>query len=612
MSDGRAFISSPRTGSWLLGAGIFLFLAIITHFTVAIERSRQEEKFRSEIADETTKIVSRLEAELNSDVFLANGLTAMITAVRKPTNREIEVALRSLFKSGRHLRNVAIAPDNRISHVFPFESNRAAIGLYYPDVPEQWIAVKTAIDRRTTMLAGPVKLRQGGMGLISRTPVFLEDGSYWGLLSLVIDSNSLFRTVGLAPEKDGIRYALRGRDALGPNGDIFFGDPTLFLRDTVVHTMTVPGGTWQIAVIPVGGWRRAQQWLDLLELVGFGICAFLAFVSLSYQRGRLRLEASERRLRVFLQTTQDGVIVTDDNGRIQEFNQAAQTLFGQSAKEILGASIHGLIRSDDWATPDHYIGKFSRTKESTVPLAYHANGRRKDDSEFPAEVTVGEAKIEGRYVHFFVVRDITDRKAFEQKLVELATTDSLTGVANRRAITAGIDEAFVLAERHARPLSVLMIDVDHFKRINDSYGHYAGDLVLVQLARITNDCLRATDRLGRLGGEEFVALLPETPLEQAPQVAERLLSAVSSATVHAANGQEIRFTVSIGIASIGPDMQSAQTLIQQADEALYAAKAAGRNRYCAYPYNQPDSTATLSSSGPSPVQSGKPAGTEVK
>lgn len=565
---------------------VFVVLALSAHTAVLVERKRQEQKLRSQIAEETMSVVSRLEVELNADVFLANGLAAMVIAVKNPADQEIQDALKSLYKLGRHLRNIGLAPGNRISHLYPLEGNQAAIGLYYPDVAEQWPAVKKAIDQRTSMLAGPVKLRQGSTGLINRTPVFLEDGSYWGLLSLVLDTESLFHAAGLVTEASGTYFALRGKDALGGRGTPFFGAPSLFTTDSIVHSVMVPGGSWEIAAYPKGGWQREQQNLNVMEVFLVAASLAVALVAYAYQRGRMRIVANERRLRILLETTHDGVIVINEWGLIEEFNPAAEAMFGYSSSEVLGRSVNCLMHEQDASKHNEYVANPSRASVRIMGKGRCITGRRKDGSDFPIEVTVGEAKIDGNRVHVGVLRDITEQKAFEEKLLELATTDALTGVDNRRAVLDKLQSAFLMSQRYGHSLSILMIDVDYFKRINDTFGHGIGDQALLHITAVAKKCLRSTDTLGRFGGEEFIVLLPETALEQAVLVAEKMLAAISASSLTVSREEKINMTVSVGIATTTLEIPSSEVLVSLADQALYTAKAAGRNCYrCSPKFN---------------------------
>ncbi|MBA3032213.1 MAG: diguanylate cyclase [Gammaproteobacteria bacterium] len=165
----------------------------------------------------------------------------------------------------------------------------------------------------------------------------------------------------------------------------------------------------------------------------------------------------------------------------------------------------------------------------------------------------------------------------EAALRELATTDALTGVANRRQFLALAEVELARVQRFAQPAALLMLDLDHFKRINDTYGHAAGDAVLVDFAATVHDALRQVDCVSRLGGEEFAVLLTGCTVEDARMFAERLRQLVAERKV-SYDEQDIEVTVSIGIASMQRADVSPESVLERADAALYRAKAAGRNR----------------------------------
>jgi two-component system cell cycle response regulator len=174
-----------------------------------------------------------------------------------------------------------------------------------------------------------------------------------------------------------------------------------------------------------------------------------------------------------------------------------------------------------------------------------------------------------------------------RRLESLIFEDALTGLANRRYILTQLGSSVSAARRHGRPLSVAIVDIDHFKPVNDAYGHAVGDRVLVRVASALSDHLRAEDQLGRLGGEEFLVVLGDTDGAAAERVTEKLRYEVAAATV-VHEGEEISVTVSIGTATW--DGEAPEALLQRADEALYAAKAAGRDRAHSAPASVPRRT----------------------
>lgn len=204
-------------------------------------------------------------------------------------------------------------------------------------------------------------------------------------------------------------------------------------------------------------------------------------------------------------------------------------------------------------------------------------------------------EVDGKLAHLLWGFDISTHKQLESQLRELATCDSLTGLLNRRAFlergTALLDHC----RRHAKPCAVLMIDIDHFKRINDRYGHQTGDDSLRACAASIAGALREADILGRLGGEEFAALLPHSSTESAHLVAERIRDAISELQILSIASEPLRITVSIGMAEMAHRDAGIETILAWADQALYRAKAAGRNKVLAYERStpSPDTTETL-------------------
>ncbi len=189
-----------------------------------------------------------------------------------------------------------------------------------------------------------------------------------------------------------------------------------------------------------------------------------------------------------------------------------------------------------------------------------------------AVTALGTAWLGGRIHEASAERQFQLRQELEQQ----ALTDSLTGLLNRRAVTKWAAEEFARTIRYDRPLSLLLLDIDFFKKVNDRYGHDVGDQVIVRLADTCKSALRVTDQVARWGGEEFLVVLPETSLSQALQLGERLRTSVEQQLVSTVQG-DIRFTVSIGIAQLESGV-TFEELVDRSDQALYQAKQKGRNR----------------------------------
>ena len=564
--------------AFLLSLAVTMLLAIGFNQTLHLDQSLIREKNHSVVTDKALAVAAQIESELNSDVYLANGLAALVIAAPDLSSSSIDTALQVVHSSSPNVKNIGLAPGNRISHIYPLAGNEKALGLYYPDVPDQWRLVKEAIDRKNTVLAGPIKLRQGGYGLVSRTPVFLPNGNYWGMLSLVIDSDLLLERAKKSAEKLGLGFSLRGKDGMGERGEVFFGSPDFFASQSALLSIHVPGGSWQMAAQPIDpgeSTTRYQQW----RLLGWAGCALVGLMCFLYLRGRQRVNSSERKFRSILETTPDGVVVISDLGLIEVFNPGAEAMFGYAARELVGHPVKLLMSEADAQHHDDYVARAQHHEEArNMAKGREIQGLRKDGSLFPIEVKVKGVEIDGHRVHVGILRDITERQMAQQQLLEMATQDALTGAANRRSLMEFLQESLDLSVRHLRPLCVLMIDADHFKSINDRYGHPAGDQVLIRLSNLSRECLRKTDKFGRLGGEEFLVVLPETGREQAQLLASRLLQTIASTTVEVEGQDPIRFTVSIGIAALSDGCTTAEEMLKRADVALYQAKEGGRNR----------------------------------
>ena len=176
--------------------------------------------------------------------------------------------------------------------------------------------------------------------------------------------------------------------------------------------------------------------------------------------------------------------------------------------------------------------------------------------------------------------DITERKLLEEELRRQSHVDYLTGVYNRRHFMERAEQELSRAHRYGKPLSMLILDIDHFKLINDRYGHKVGDTVLKAVADLSHATLRDVDILGRLGGEEFAVLLPETDQPAALDAAERLRETIANARIPLNGGDPVSFSVSIGVSSMGSAEDNIDSLLNRADKALYEAKGGGRNRVC--------------------------------
>lgn len=252
----------PRPVQLLIALAVCLAVVGAGTLIINLQARQLEVRQKVELLILGSSIRARLSRELNRVLYLTSGLSSYLAVRRNDLERdEIEAILARLYHESSHVRNFAIAVGYRLTYVYPVKGNEKAIGLNYPDVPAQWPAVKRAIDSRQPVLIGPVKLVQGGTGLIYRVPIFIND-KYWGLLSSVIDSESLLTKALSEGSSGSFALAIRGRDAQGMAGETFWGSAALFdSRDAQLFDLDVPGGKWVMALRAAMPPAQQELWL---------------------------------------------------------------------------------------------------------------------------------------------------------------------------------------------------------------------------------------------------------------------------------------------------------------------------------------------------------------
>ncbi len=294
-------------------------------------------------------------------------------------------------------------------------------------------------------------------------------------------------------------------------------------------------------------------------------------VAIKAKQNQALLQTQER-LATLLIRIPSGVLLEDENNHIVTANPTLLSLLSLDAEP---SSLIGLHHSQ-------LLTMLEQEQAAWLPIPRNKLKQRqrrevKDSAGRSFEIDWVPIQRDFRSLgHVWFIQDISARKKKEQELVTLATTDALTGLHNRRSFLDILQQQLKLSTPHW-PGALLLLDIDHFKRVNDTYGHPAGDLVIRNIAQGIRDSLRQDDITGRLGGEEFAVLLPKATLQQAQQLAERIREHVA-ATPTITHKETIYVTISIGVALLyGQDENSVQS---QADQALYQAKNSGRNRVC--------------------------------
>jgi diguanylate cyclase (GGDEF)-like protein/PAS domain S-box-containing protein len=301
-----------------------------------------------------------------------------------------------------------------------------------------------------------------------------------------------------------------------------------------------------------------------------------------------RLRVSEARFRALAEQSLVGIAVVEASGFIYLNAQFAE-IFGYTQSELTALRLMSTVSDESIEVFTDHLHKCQTGQPHEALLSYQ--GRKKDGTVVDLELSSSRMTAgDDDEALILVVRDVTARKQAERKvqilnerLAELAVRDPLTGLYNRRFMEASLEREFIGAARSGSTLSVVLCDIDHFKAVNDTYGHQAGDEVLQAFGALLRQHCRKSDIACRYGGEEFLVVFPGMPVGLAADWAERVRGAIEAAQIEA-GADTLRITASFGVASFPAHAQTWQEVIGAADSALYSTKTGGRNQVRRAPF----------------------------
>lgn len=442
------FVTRTKRVAFIAAVLSSLALALVSvEYFHALNKERAKAQYLSETQLEFTALRANIESEINLAIYSAWGLASYLTSHPNSTPIEWRRLAQDLIEQTPFIRNLAVAPDNVIEFVHPIKGNELVLGFNYDTIPNQRDAVQRAQETNKTILAGPVNLIQGGQGLIYRIPIFTyseDKQEYWGVVAVVIDSEALFTEVGLHDLAARYDIAIRGRDGLGEQGEVFIGQASTFSNANLTERVRFPNGYWLLALA-----------VDSNHLLNF------------WQEQRVRL--------------------------------------------------------------------------------------------------IGYPYIVSLYIMLFTLF-IWYRASYGDAMV-----DPLTNVANRRKVMEQLNTLVSIYGRHPTPFTVVVIDIDRFKQINDQFGHQAGDIVLKSVAQRMLVNTRASDIVSRIGGDEFLVVLmgvdnAKTITEQCTKLAAAIAEPVQY------KSHRIEVSASLGYASYPADGKTLDALIHVADHKMYKQK----------------------------------------
>ncbi|MGO4642403.1 EAL domain-containing protein [Mesorhizobium sp. 2RAF45] len=587
-----------------------LVIAICAAYADHQNTTLSDQANRADVLVKVNLVRAKLERNISANLQLVRGLVAAVVTEPYMGQQRFATLASNLFREGSQLRNIAGAPDLVISLMYPMKGNERAMGLDYRQDERQSEAALRARDERKLVLAGPLDLKQGGKALIGRFPVFVPSAGdterFWGIISAVVDLQRLYEASGLFDDDLGIDVALIGKDALGPSGVQFFGDPDIRKKNPVTAEVLLPSGSWQIAAIPKKGWRStpSNAWFLRAIMAAAGALIVIPFWATGRllgerQRNYAELRRLSRRLELALEASGIGV---------WEHNLATNDLsWDARVNEIYGKPCDGGSRGyTDWAGAIHPVdlaGAHADFDSAVASGGSYSSEYRivRPDGEIRhvrSKATIYQAPTETPKMigaEWDVTADVllnsdlvrakqlsdsknAELEAAKARIEHIALHDSLTGLPNRRYLDQMLEEYAANARRDGGCAALLHIDLDRFKHINDTLGHAAGDAMLVHASTVLQSKVDNRAFVARIGGDEFVILCAiGNNIKQLAQLAEGIISQMREPVYY--QGHRCRFGVSVGIAVDSAKHIEAKQLLVNADIALYRAKRRGRNRH---------------------------------
>lgn len=427
--------------------GLFVTGILLVLSLMLINSSVQESKAHEQIniINELNILKSQLQNELNSRFYLNKGLEAYIRNAKNIDHISFQNFANSLISDDPVIKNITLLKGTRVIDVYPIEGNESVIGKDLASIESQRPAIMDAIESKRMVTDGPVNLVQGGIGIINRIPIYLENegnSEFWGMVSIVMLKDELISKTGFGDPSSDINCLInivrRGSD----QGQYFWGDVSVLEKNPVTYELDVDGNTWQIYAVPIDGWHDYKNYI--------------------------------------------------------------------------------------WTW---------------------------------GSIAVLLTLLFGVFVSLFMYQRI--------ELKKIIHIDPLTQIENRRFFYDRLDETMKISKNQSKKFSILFVDINRFKEINDDYGHVIGDMVLKESADRMKKVIKKNWTLARFGGDEFIILMPGIKNQHEVYEFTELIKEQFLKTLFVFGDQTLSVTISVGHAIYPDDSSDIESLISKADFSMY-------------------------------------------
>ncbi|MBI3285114.1 MAG: EAL domain-containing protein [Burkholderiales bacterium] len=408
----------------LIAMGAALFMLFFLWGLDRNERRLNIQKQRIEVIEKLAALRAKLGGGMTSTVSAARVLAASFATHPELPKEEFTNLAAEVTASNPTIRNIVLVRETVATYVYPLAGNEAILGLNYKNLPQQWPLYRRMMAEKSIQIAGPLQLVQGGIGLVVRIPVYQtsDKARFLGSIAMVVNYDLLLADAGIPQAQKQLNFAVRGKDGAGSAGEVFLGDAALFNDDAVTHTIVLPGGSWEMAAEPLGGWQGVTRLTRIIEF--FGVALSLLVAVMTYQwilrrrqhaENERALQQSEALLRLrneALSATSQGIIIAARDGRINYVNQAACHLSGFPQQHLSGKYLGELFGEPVASMLDPQCGN-AETRQHEISRSAEDGGRLiwLELLLTPVRDAAGNLQL-----YVALLRDITEKKLAEQEL----------------------------------------------------------------------------------------------------------------------------------------------------------------------------------------------------